>query len=135
MKYLVIETFQSKQGEIQAGQIVSLSKEAAIRLMNEGKAEPVQRTAVKVYSRVLDAFLWVVPDEPARDALKASEGISGAVYTVDEVHRLKGATPGALRRVHETKQTFPGSTVRDAKTKAQSGLQGPISQVPERNLF
>ncbi|MDA8086739.1 MAG: hypothetical protein M0Z75_08575 [Nitrospiraceae bacterium] len=121
MRCLVLDSFKARtdtgEMEIKPGQIVSLPKEAAIRLLNESKVEPIQRTAIKVYSRILDACLWVVQDEADREALQASEGISSAVYTVDEVHRLyeKKAGPTILRRVHEVKQLFPGSIIREVK--------------------
>ncbi|MDA8171856.1 MAG: hypothetical protein M0Z48_08535 [Nitrospiraceae bacterium] len=119
MKCLVLEPFQTKRGEIPAGQVINLSKEAAVRLINEGEVEPLDRVAVKVYSRILDAYLWVVQDEADREALKASEGVSGAIYTADEVSMLHSQKPSpeVLRRVHEVKQLFPGSIVREVKRK------------------
>ncbi|MDA8169513.1 MAG: hypothetical protein M0Z59_07430 [Nitrospiraceae bacterium] len=113
MRYLVLETFQTKQGQIQAGQLVSLSKDAAIRLINEGKIEPL-KAAIKVYSRILDAYLWVIQNEADRETLR---GISDPVYTADEIDKLHSQKPSpeALRRVHEVKQTFPGAIIREVK--------------------
>ena len=79
MKCLVLEPFQTKRGEMPAGQVVSLSKEAAIRLINEGKVEPLDRIAVKIYSSILGAYLWVIQDKADGEALKSSEGVSGSI--------------------------------------------------------
>ena len=127
MRCLVLDSFKARtdtgEMEIKPDQIVFLPKEAAIKLLNEGKVEPVEKAAVKIYSRILDVYLWIVQDEADREALKASEGVSGAVYTADEVRKLKGASPAALRRVHECKCLFPGAIVREVKPKADEARQ------------
>lgn len=141
MKCLVLEPFQTKRGEIPAGQVVNLSKEAAVRLLNEGKIEPL-RAAIKVYSRILDAYLWVVQDEADREAL---HGVSDPVYTADEIRKLHAQKPSpeTLRRVHEAKRAFPDSIVREVKPKAhearheRAGKAGEeeTPALPARGLF
>ena len=125
MKYLVMVPLKVKgaQGEtdIPVGQVVNLSKEAAIKLLNEGKIESL-KAAVKIYSRILDAYLWVVQDEADREAL---EGVSEPVYTAGEIHKLHAQKPAPedLRRVQEVKQTFPGEIVREVNPKTPEARQ------------
>ena len=132
MKYLVMVPLKVKgtQGKIDipAGQVVNLSKEAAIRLLNEGKVEPLDQVAVKIYSQTLDAYLWVVKDVADREAL---QGVSDPVYTAAEITKLRAQKPSpeALRRVHKVKQAFPGAVVREVKSRNPEARQEHVEKV------
>lgn len=116
MKYVVQDNFkaQTKQGaiELQIGQVITLSKEKALKLLGEGKITPVERVAYKVYSEPLQAYLWVVADTEEMTALR-SEGITEPVYThkdIAEILKLPGPKE-ALKTIHETKKQFENSYI------------------------
>ena len=64
MRYKVLEPFRVKTSkeemELQAGQVITLPQDKAIRLLNEGRITPIDKVAYKVYSEILQAYLWVV---------------------------------------------------------------------------
>lgn len=118
MRYQVLEPFKVKTSkeeiELQHGQLVTLPQDKAIRLLNEGKITPIEKVAYKVWSEILQAYLWVVADDEAMKALK-SQGISEAIYTANEIRRLKGLSKDSLRELHKVKEVFPESVVEDVK--------------------
>lgn len=73
--------------------------------------------AIKIFSEVLGAHLWIVPD-PTITA-PDPERYDAPVYSRAEVERLVEAykrgevSPDQLRRLHEVKQTWPGVQVVD----------------------
>ncbi|MDA8163285.1 MAG: hypothetical protein M0022_10365 [Desulfobacteraceae bacterium] len=120
MKCQVLEPFRVKtsQGEIELlpGQIIALDKDKAIKLLTEGKVIPTNNVAYKIYSNILQAFLWVVDTDEDMWALK-NEGASEPIYTADEVRKLKGISKEGLKRVHGVKEVFEGSRVRDVRKR------------------
>lgn len=120
MRYQIKEPFKVKtkqsEMELQPGQIITLPHDIAIRLLNEGKITPIEKVAYKVWSEILQAYLWVVADDEDIKALRA-EGISEAVYTADEIEKLKGIDKGSLKAVHKVKKVFESSKVEDVKLK------------------
>jgi hypothetical protein len=79
------------------------------------KSETASRKkSYKVYSKILDAYLWVVAtDVEMRKML--DEGIEEPIYTYDDVVKLDGISKEELRVIHKFKRIFPGSTVEDIK--------------------
>ncbi|MDA8086633.1 MAG: hypothetical protein M0Z75_08035 [Nitrospiraceae bacterium] len=120
MKCRVLKLFRVKtsQGEIelQPGQIIMLEKSKAIKLLTEGKVIPTNNVAYKIYSNILQAFLWVVDTDEDMWAMR-NEGVTEPVYTADEVRKLKGISKEGLKRVHKVKEVFEGSKVRDVQKK------------------
>ena len=120
MKCQVLEPFRVKtsQGEIELlpGQIVALDKDKAIKLLNDGKVIPTNNVAYKIYSNILQAFLWVVDTDEDMWALR-KEGVRETIYTSDEVRKLKGISKEGLKRVHRAKEVFEGSKVRDVRKR------------------
>ncbi|MDA8163288.1 MAG: hypothetical protein M0022_10380 [Desulfobacteraceae bacterium] len=122
MKCQVLEPFKVRisQGEIelQPGQIITLDKDKAIKLLKEGKIIPTNNIAYKIYSNILQAFLWVVDTDDDMWALK-KEGVTDPIYTADEVRKLKGISKEGLKRVHRVKEVFEGSKVRNMQKKGR----------------
>ena len=120
MKCRVLEPFRVKtsQGEIelQAGQIITLDKDKAIKLLNEGKISLTDNVAYKIYSKTLQAYLWVVDTDEDMCALRKG-GDSEPIYTSDEIRTLKGISKEGLKRVHKIKEVFEGSKVRAVRKK------------------
>lgn len=115
MKYQVLEPFKVKtsQGEteLKAGQVITLQKEKALRLLSEGKITPLEKVAYKVYSEILQAYLWVVADDEEMKALRSAEGITEAIYTYPEIAELKKLSKEDLKTIHRVKEVFEDSKI------------------------
>ena len=115
MKYKVLDSFKAvtSQGEmeLQPGQTITLPHDIAIRFLNEGKITPVEKVAYKVYSEILQAYLWVVDTDEDMHSLRASQGVSEAIYTADEIKKLKGLSSESLREIHKVKEVFENSKI------------------------
>lgn len=120
MKYKVLDSFKAltKEGEmeLQTGQLVTLPHEKAIKLLNEGKITPVEKISYKVYSEILQGYLWVVDTDKDLHSLR-SQGVSEAIYTADEIKMLQGMDKDSLRTLHRAKETFPESTIKEITKK------------------
>lgn len=120
MKYIVLDSFkaQTKQGEIelQPGQIITLPTDKALKLLNEGKITPVERAAYKVYSEILQAYLWVIDTDADMSSLRDA-GITEAIYTADEIKKLKSLDKDALKELHKVKEVFENSKIEDVLRK------------------
>ena len=61
MTYKVLIKFKAitdrGEMEVQAGQIITLEKEKALGLLNDGKIIPTEKVAYRIYSKILNAFL------------------------------------------------------------------------------
>jgi|Deesub1362A_J573_1020465.scaffolds.fasta_scaffold00319_21 hypothetical protein len=99
--------------ELRKGQTVTLPCNVALKLLNEGRIIPVGRVAYKVYSDILQAYLWVVADERDVKALRASDDIAGAIYTGTEIEKLKAVPKEGLKIIHKVKELFPEAIVQE----------------------
>jgi hypothetical protein len=72
------------------------------------------RYAVRIYSEILGAFLWIVQDQGDMTALRA-RGVEEAVYTGQDIHLLKGKDREHLRDLQAVKTVFPDSTIEDER--------------------
>lgn len=83
--------------------------------METGKPGGQVSMAVKVYSEALHAYLWVIQDDAAADAL---QGQGEPTYAAQEIRELKGKSLEHIKVVHEAKRIFEGSKViRDGKAR------------------
>lgn len=123
MKYRVLRHFKVivPEGEmdIEPGQIVILPQDKGIKLLNEGKIEPIERVTFKVWSEVLQGYLWVVYDEEDIEVLR-KEVLKDSIYTILEVKQLKGLSKSSLKDINQVKEIFLIATVekilkRDSK--------------------
>ncbi|MEW6163092.1 MAG: hypothetical protein AB1606_07260 [Nitrospirota bacterium] len=116
MRYQVLENFKVRTSkeelELQPGQIITLPHELALRLLNKGKITPIGRVSYKVWSEILQAYLWVVDTNDDMHSLR-SQGISEAIYTADEIKKLKDLDKNSLKEIHKIKKVFSESTVKE----------------------
>ena len=123
MRYQVIEGFRVKTSkgemELQAGQIITLPYDKAIRLLSECKITPVEKVAYRVWSEILQAYLLVVDTDQDIPSLR-SQGISEAIYTHHEIKELKKLSKEDLREIQKIKETFSESTVEEVKNGKQN---------------
>lgn len=102
---------------LKEGQRVKLSKEEAIPLIQDGLIQPIEKVAYRIYSNILQAYLWVVETDKDMHSLR-SQGISEAIYTADEIRKLKGIDDkDSLRAIHKVKQVFEDSTIEEITKK------------------
>ncbi len=120
MKFRISETIKLKTSkgklELQTGQIVTLPHDVAVKLLNGNKITPIGKAIYKVYSKILDAYLWVVATDAEMRKMLA-EGVEEPIYTYDDITKLEGVSKEGLKAIHKIKRVFPGSTVEDIKHK------------------
>ena len=116
MKYIVLDSFkaQTAQGEItlEPGQVITLPKEMAISLLIDWKISPIERIAYKVYSKALDAFIWLVDDDEDRQGL-LSQKVTEPVYTINDVSQLKKLPKEHLKAIQKIKTIFPMASIEE----------------------
>jgi|OpeIllAssembly_1097287.scaffolds.fasta_scaffold57692_3 hypothetical protein len=120
MRYQVKKPFKVRTSdgemELQPGQVLTLSSETAVQLVNSGKIIPIGRVAYRIYSEILQAFLWVVDTEKDMRTLR-DRNITEPIYTADEIQKLKGINKENLKKVHKVKEVFENSKVEDFQQK------------------
>lgn len=116
MTFEVLKEFETETPEgtfmLKEGQRVRLSKEEAIPLIQDGLIQPIEKVAYNVYSNILQAYLWVVDTDEDMQSQR-SQGITGAIYSKDEVKELKKLPKEALKVIHKVKEVFLMSTVEE----------------------
>jgi len=76
--------------------------------------------AVEIYSNILDCTIWLCSNNSMVHQIKQDS--PGAVcYTTQELKKLIEMNPGPhdLKRVHDAKTVFPGSTIIKTETKEE----------------
>ena len=120
MRYQVKKPFKVRTSdgemELQPGQVLTLSSETAVQLVNSGKIIPIGRVAYRIYSEILQAFLWVVDTDEDMKSLR-DRSITEPIYTADEIRKLKGIDREDLKKIHRVKQVFENSKVEDFQQK------------------
>ena len=120
MRYQVKKPFKVRTSdgemELQPGQVLTLSSETAVQLVNSGKIIPIGRVAYRIYSEILQAFLWVVDTEKDMRTLR-DRNITEPIYTADEIRKLKGINKEDLKKVHRVKEIFENSQVEEVQHK------------------
>jgi hypothetical protein len=119
MTFAVLQEFETETPEgtlmLKEGQKVRLSKEEALPLIQDGLIQPIEKVAYRIYSNILQAYLWVVADDKDRETLRASQGIREVIYSHDEIKKLKGLSSESLREIHKVKQIFENSEIEECK--------------------
>jgi hypothetical protein len=120
MTYRVLTKFKALtdrgEMEVQAGQIITLDKKKALRLLSDGKIIPTEKVAYRIYSEILQAFLWVVDTDEDMKTLR-DRNITEPIYTADEIRKLKGIDREDLKKVHRVKEVFENSKIEDFQQK------------------
>jgi len=98
-------------------QRIKLSKDEAVPLIQDGLIQPVERVAYKVYSEILQAYLWIVDTDQDMHSLR-SQGITEAIYSADEIKKLEGMERDSLKAIHQIKEVFPESSIEEANRHA-----------------
>jgi len=75
-----------------------------------------RKVAYKVYSEVLQAYLWVVDTEKDIHTLR-SQGIAEVIYTHHEIKELKKVSKEDLKEIHKVKEVFENSKIEEIKEK------------------
>ncbi|MBM4135936.1 MAG: hypothetical protein FJ241_03805 [Nitrospira sp.] len=116
MTFKILREFETETPEgtlmLKEGQEVRLSKEEAILLIQDGLISPIEKVAYRIYSNILQAYLWAVETDEDMYSLR-SQGIKEATYTGDEIRKLKGLDKDSLRVIHQVKEVFEGSKVAE----------------------
>ncbi len=120
MKFRISETIKLKTSkgnlELQPGQIATLPHDVAVKLLNDNKIKPIGKAIYKIYSKILDDFLWIVANEKElRDLI--AEGVQDAIYIHNDIEQLDGISKEGLRAIHKFKKAFPGATIEDIKER------------------
>jgi hypothetical protein len=118
MKYQVLDRFKAitSQGEMELpeGQIITMPHDIAIRLLNESKITPIEKVAYRIYSEILEDYLWLCETDKDLHYFK-EKNISEPIYTKNEIKKLKGIDKETLKAVHEVKTVFKDSKVEECK--------------------
>jgi len=113
LKYRVLQEIETETVILKPGQVIKLSEDDAIPLINEGLIFPIERIIYRIFSRLLQKYLWIVKDGTDMKALNASQKATDAIYTATEIRRLKGMNRETLRSIHKIKEIFPASTIEE----------------------
>lgn len=73
-----------------------------------------RKVAVKVWSEILQAYLWIVETDKDMHSLR-SQGVKEAIYTKHEIGELKKLSKEDLKRIHKVKETFSESVIEEIK--------------------
>ncbi|GAX59893.1 2-hydroxychromene-2-carboxylate isomerase [Candidatus Scalindua japonica] len=123
MKFRALKTIKLKisKGEIELHpeQVVALKNDVAVMLFNQGKITPVGKASYRIYSKILEDYLWVVATERGLQEL-VDECVKDAIYTQEEVSNLigEGISKEGLVAIHKVKNAFPGSSIKDISKKS-----------------
>ena len=114
MTFEVLKDFEAETPSgtltLKEGQRVKLSKDEAIPLIQDGLIQPIERVAYRVYSKILEAYLWVVDTDQDMHSLRG-QGITEAIYTHQEIKELKKLPKEDLKAIHTVKNTFLDSKI------------------------
>ncbi len=118
MKFRISETIKLKTSkgklELKPGQVVTLPADVALELVNDGRIAPIGKAIYKIYSKILDDFLWIVANEKdLRDLI--AEGVQDAIYIHNDIKQLEAISKEGLKAIHKIKKAFPGATIEDIK--------------------
>lgn len=120
MTYKVLTKFKALtdrgEMEVQAGQIITLEREKALMLLGDGKIIPTVKVAYRIYSEILQAFLWVIDTDEDMKTLR-DRHITEPIYTTAEIRKLKGIDREDLKKVHRVKEIFENSQVEEVQHK------------------
>lgn len=72
---------------------------------------PTGRVAYRIYSELLQTHLWVCETDKDMHSLRTSQGITEAIYTADEIRKLKGMNRESLKAIHKVKEVFENSEI------------------------
>jgi len=87
-------------------------------LENNKDKEMKKRFVYRIYSEILGCHLWIIEtDEDINYLRDQGHGTSEAVYTTDEIKKLKSLDKSSLKHIHEVKEIFSGSEILEVTRK------------------
>jgi hypothetical protein len=95
---------------------LQLEKEKALGLLNDGKIIPTEKVAYRIYSEILEEFLWVADTDEDMKSLR-NKNITEPINTADEIYKLKGIDKEDHKKVHRVKEIFENSQVEEVQHK------------------
>ena len=118
MTFNVLEDFsiETPEGHInlKQGQIIKMTIDEAIPIIEAGIIKPVKKVVYRVYSKILEANLWVVDTDADMISLR-SKGIGESIYTKREIKELKRVPRENLKEIHMVKAIFLNSIIEEVK--------------------
>ena len=102
---------------LKQGQTIKLSYKEAFPLIKNKFITPLDRLIYRIYSEILGCHLWIIETEQDLHYLRDYQGTSEAVYTTDEIKKLKSLDKDSLKHLHEVKDIFPGSRILEVIRK------------------
>lgn len=119
MKCRILKPLKANgEKELFPGDIVDVPKDLAIKYIQKGKIKPVEKKSYRIYSNILEDYLWIAETDNDLHYLR-ERGIQEPIYTIEECKKLKGSDKEHLKAVHEVKETFPQSKVKEIKRNAE----------------
>jgi hypothetical protein len=100
--------------ELNPGDLVDVPQELAIQYIEKGKLSPIERLAYKIFSEILQEELWVIDTDEDMHSLR-QKGIAEAIYTADEIKKLRGIDRDGLKAIHNVKEVFEESKIEKVK--------------------
>lgn len=101
-----------------------LAKKALETIQKQGdqeieptKAQPLPPVGIlytRIWGNLVGEIVWVVGSTEEMTAL-VQRGVKEAIYTADEIRRMKTLTPEEVKVIHMTKKTFPGAEITEAR--------------------
>ena len=120
MRYKVLKEMDVETPEgimtLTPEQVINLSKEEAIPLIEDGTITPIERVAYRVYSEILQAYLWVADTDEDMHTLRG-QGVTEVIYSKDEIRKLRKLSKKDLKAIHEVKIAFPESSIENIEKK------------------
>ncbi|ODS34504.1 MAG: hypothetical protein SCARUB_00380 [Candidatus Scalindua rubra] len=76
------------------------------------------RKTYKIYSKILDDYLWIVANGKELQEL-VTEGVKDVIYTQEEVSRMidECVSKEGLKVIHKVKKSFTGATVENIENE------------------
>jgi len=118
MTFEVLKDFEAETPSgtmtLKEGQRVRLSREEAIPLIQDGFLQPLERVAYRIYSEVLGCHLFIVETNQDMHSLR-TQGVTEAIYTGDEIKKMKRLSKDSLKTIHDVKTVFKNSKVEEVE--------------------
>ncbi len=124
MNFKVLEdmTLPTPKGDVslKKDQVIKIPHDITLQLINYYKIESVEPATYRIYSEILNDYLWIVEIDHDKGQL-LSEGVQEPIYTHDEIKEMKGKRipKDHLEQIHECKRVFKKSIVEDVKRKGE----------------
>ena len=119
MKCRILKPLKANDGrELNPGDVVDVPKDVAIKYIEKGKIKPIEKAAYRIYSNILQGYLWIVDTDRDLHSLR-DQGITEAVYTRQEIGELQKLPKEVLKDIHKIKEVFDKSVIEEVRTRKE----------------